>query len=146
VIKPVDLIGAWNLERFTIRVDGRPPLYPFGEDAHGMLVYAASGHMSAVLSHGTRAPLGVSRLENARRATSQQRAEAFDSYLSYAGTWRLDGETVAHTVTLSLTPDAVGARNIRHARIEQERLVLTYQITPQSGRTRFYELIWRKLT
>lgn len=140
-----DIVGAWALRRFSIQTDGRPEIFPFGEDAQGMLTYTESGHMSAILSRRGRPPLGVGRLENAGRAAERQRAEAFNSYLSYAGTWRVEEDRVVHVVTLSLTPDAVGTENIRRARLHSGQLTLSYEIVPLSGRRRIYKLCWERL-
>ena len=145
MISARDIVGAWALRRFSIQTDGRPELFPFGEDAQGMLTYTESGHMSAILSRRGRPLLGVGRLENAGRATEKQRAEAFSSYLSYAGTWRVEDDRVVHTVTLSLSPDAVGKENIRHARLHRDQLTLSYEIVPLSGRRRAYTLCWERL-
>ena len=42
------LPGAWTLERWEIRyADGRPPGFPFGEAATGLLLYTPDGWMSA---------------------------------------------------------------------------------------------------
>jgi hypothetical protein len=110
-----------------------------------MLVYTASGHMSAILSRQARPPLGVSRLETAARASEKARADAFNSYLSYAGTWRIEEDRVVHSVTLSLTPDAVGAENVRNAQLNNGRLTLSYEIVPLSRNKRTYTLCWERL-
>jgi len=144
VIRPADLIGAWRLQGFVIRFsDDRPPLYPFGEEARGVIVYSADGTMSAVLSRADRPPL-AQRLETAGKAPLAARAAAFDSYLSYAGRWTLDGETVTHHVDLALVPDAVGARQQRRAVLDGDRLTLSYAITARSGIVRRYTLDWRR--
>lgn len=145
MISPEALWGAWALERFSVHVDGRPPIFPFGEGATGMLVYAPSGHMSAVLSRRERALLDVSRLETAGRAGAAERAGAFDSYLSYAGEWHIEGDEVVHRVTLALVPDAVGAENRRRAVLDGDQLLLSYEITPPSGNIRRYRLSWQRL-
>ena len=146
-----DLVGAWALDAFTIRFDdGRPALEPFGPDASGLLTYTPDGWMSAVLARGDRPPLGVSRLEASARADEAARAAAFDSYLSYAGRWRLEVDAqgdahVVHEVTLALVPELVGQDNRRAARLlDDGRLELSYHITPRSGVTRRYVLIWRR--
>ncbi len=146
--RPADLVGPWHLDRFVITfADGRPPLFPFGEDARGQLLYTADGHMSATLCRAKRAPLG-SRLEAAYAAAPDAKAGAFDGYLAYAGRWRIEGDSVVHAVEFALTPDLVGRENRRTARLEDgpdgPRLHLSYTLTARSGVERRYTLIWRR--
>ena len=145
MIDPTSLHGSWRLERFVITYDdGRPELHPFGEDATGLLTYTPDGWMSAILSRAGRPSLGVGGLETTGRADAASKAAAFDSYLSYAGRWAVEGDAVVHRVTLALAPDAVGLDNVREAALDGDRLTLTYQRTPRSGVTRHYNLIWRR--
>lgn len=140
-----DLIGAWKLDEFEITYsDGRPPSYPFGEDALGQLVYAADGQMSAVLSRTDRDALDISRLETFSSASDAAKVAAFDSYLSYTGRWSLDGEEVTHEVELALVPNIIGRKQVRRARFDDGLLVLTYQIEARSGVTRHYQLRWKR--
>ena len=132
-------------DSFVIRfADGRDPVYPFGEDASGLLVYAPDGYMSAVLSRAGRPSLAASRLETARRAPAEQRAAAFDGYLSYGGRWRIEGREVVHEVTHALTPNLVGAANRRRVALSEGRVVLSYDLPARSGVTRHYSLTWRR--
>ena len=142
---PSDLHGAWHLRRFVVAFDdGRPDLHPFGPGARGLLVYTPDGAMSAVLSRADRAPLGVPRLEASGRATPEAKAAAFDGYLSYAGTWRLEGDAVVHTVTLAQTPELVGQQNRRTARLEGDTLTLSYRWTGRSRVGRTHTLLWSR--
>lgn len=132
------LIGTWLLVDFTITyADGRPPLQPLGADAQGMIVYAADGHLSAVLSRSGRTS-GSAGLEQGRVSVSS------GDYVSYAGRWRLAGETVHHTVALSLVPEVAGQTLSRRASLSDGQLSLSYDLTPRSGVTRHYLLLWRR--
>ncbi len=145
MVKPEDLVGAWSLARFVVTYDdGRAPLHPLGDDAQGMLVYSASGKMSAVLSRRDRRSLGMARIESSAKVTDSDKAAAFDSYVSYAGTYRVEGGAVLHDVTLALSPDVVGQTNARNATLEGDDLRLRYDVTPPSGNTRHYALDWRR--
>ena len=132
------LIGTWMLLDFTITyADGRPPLQPLGAAAQGMIVYAADGHLSAVLSRPARTS-GSAGLEQGRVSVSS------GDYVSYAGRWRLEGELVHHTVLLSLVPEVVGQTLTRRAVLTDGELTLSYDLTPRSGITRHYRLRWRR--
>lgn len=134
-----DLVGAWRLVDFHIHFDdGRPSVEPFGPGAQGLLVYSADGWMSAILSRADRPGLDVPRLEAAHRATDTSKARAFDGYLSYGGRWRIEGDTVVHTVQWALVPDIVGREQRRRFRFA-DGLVLAYR-----GGARTYQLRWRE--
>ena len=145
-MQPDDLLGSWSLATFEITFsDGRTPLYPFGEDACGLLLYAADGHMSAVLSRAGRSPLGASRLETSVSATATAKQAAFDSYLSYSGRWYIEGEDVVHVVTLAQVPELVGVENRRHVTRTGDTLCLRYELTARSGVVRYYALTWERV-
>jgi len=144
-LRPDQLHGSWLLERFVIRfADGRPPVHPFGEDARGLLMYTPDGHMSAILSRAGRPLLDASRLETSAKAPAEEKAGAFDSYLSYGGRWSIDGDEVVHTVEYALTPNLVGRDNRRRAALDGDRVVLSYDVPARSGVTRHYSLTWRR--
>lgn len=140
------LVGTWDLEHFEVTADdGRPTRYPFGTDARGRVIYAADGHMSAVLSRAGRPPTGPGGLETAHRATDADRCRAYDSYLSYAGRWELDGETILHHVDLALVPDVVGQTLARRAELDDAGgLHLHYTVTDRRGTTHHFSLRWRR--
>ncbi|MEZ4320942.1 MAG: phenylacetic acid degradation protein PaaN [Myxococcota bacterium] len=138
--EPRDLWGAWHLRDFRITFDdGRAPLEPFGPGGTGRLVYGADGAVCAVLSRADRTPLEVPRLEAAHRATEAEKAGAFDGYLSYAGTWRLEGDEVVHTVTEALLPNLVGQEQRRTVTLDGDALTLAYR-----GGAKTYTLRWAR--
>jgi hypothetical protein len=96
-----------------------------------------------VLSRADRPPLAADRLETTHRAPTDQKAAAFDSYLSYAGRWRLEGGAVVHSVEVALAPNIVGTEQVRSARLEGGRLTLTYDVPGRDG-SRTFHLEWTR--
>lgn len=138
-----DIVGAWRLVSFFAEgPDGRR-VFPYGEDAQGFLVYAADGWMSAVLSRVDRGDFGQVGFAQAARASEADKARAFDGYTSYAGRYRIDGDTVEHTVACSLVPTMVGKTLRRRGRFEDETLVLDYDVQGRKHVYR-YELRWSR--
>lgn len=137
-----DFIGAWSLIDWRIEyADGRITR-PFGEGPCGFILYAAEGVMTASIARAARPPFG---LANARNATPAQKAEAFDSYFHYAGPWRIDGEDVVHSVSLSLNPDMVGTDQRRLARFHANGdLTLSAFEVIKDGSERHHILQWRR--
>ena len=162
-LRPQDLIGAWRLVSCQVRfADGRPPVYPFGERASGLLIYSADGEMSATLCSSDRDIHGDLRLESARQATQEERAAAYDSYMAYDGRWFISSPVsdehgkperapawgrrgvVTHEVERALTPNAMNASNVRNAALINDQLSLSYSLMARSGVRRDYELVWRR--
>jgi len=141
-VSPERLLGAWSLVSFVVRRDGQPDRFPFGDDAVGLIVYEPSGRMSAVLSARERSS-GATRLEDAHRVSAEAKAASYDSYLSYAGRWRIDGDEVVHDVELALVPEVGGREQRRRVRLDGDELVLSYDVDGRRGVARF-ELRWRR--
>ena len=142
---PEDIAGAWSLVSFVLRyTDGRPDVHPFGRAPHGLIIYESSGTMSAVLSHEERTHLGSQTMEWAHTASQDAKACAFDTYVSYAGTWSLEGDRVTHTVDYALVPELVGQTLTRQAILDGTQLVLRYHTTTRSGVTCAHVLRWRR--
>jgi hypothetical protein len=115
--------------------------WPFGEGAHGYIVYAADGTMTASIAKGSRSTFGIA---NARNASDGQMAAAFDSCFHYAGPWRIAGEDGVHSVTMSLSPDMTGTEQRRRAVFDRSGgLTLSAAELMKDGRARHHILQWR---
>lgn len=138
---PEDFIGAWYLVDWRIEYSDGGITRPFGEGAHGYIVYSADGTMTASIAKAARPTFAIA---NARNATAEQKADAFDSYFHYAGAWRIDGEMVVHEVTMSLNPDMTGTEQGRMAVFKgSNELILSAHEASKDG-SRHHILQWRK--
>lgn len=91
-----DLPGRWRLVSYTTGAD-----YPLGRDAAGVLQYSADGKVSVhIMGSG---------------------------YFAYYGDYTVDesGGAVTHHLALCSDPKLVGASNVRYAKLEGTRLILT---------------------
>ncbi|MEX2279516.1 MAG: lipocalin-like domain-containing protein [Acidimicrobiia bacterium] len=135
------LVGTWRLVDWTASVDDTVTR-PFGGRAEGILTYTEDGRMWATLQRRDRVLLGSGTLA---AATAEQRAAAAAGYLSYAGTYTVDGDRVIHHVEVSLFPDWVGDEQIRMIGWQDGDLVLsTEPHTTPSGRVVVNRLQWRR--
>lgn len=142
-IQASDLVGTWSLVRFILCYsDGRPDVYPFGPDAKGLIIYSAEGWMSAILSSQERGNFSAQRLESAPSAPIEEKASAFDTYMSYAGTYHLEGDEVVHSVHFALAPNTVGTQQRRRIHWDGKELQLSYEWQSRSGVVRRYQLTW----
>ena len=141
--KPEDFIGAWQLVDWRIEYSDQGVTRPFGEGAHGYIVYSADGTMTASIAKSARPPFGFA---NARNASADQKAAAFDSFFHYAGLWRIEGEEVVHAVTLSLNPDMTGTDQRRLAAFDGlGELTLSAHEALKDGTNRHHILQWELL-
>ncbi|MFI6415704.1 lipocalin-like domain-containing protein [Streptomyces sp. NPDC050585] len=98
------LVGVWRLVSFhTLAADGTVTPGPLGENPAGLLFYSATGHV----------------------AVHMMPAEGPPEYLSYAGTWRREGDSVVHTLTVAGHREWLGGDQVRQVELDGDRLTLT---------------------
>ena len=141
------LIGTWELIEWTFTVDDSRPTRPWGGNPAGRLMYTEDGRMSASLMSVGR-PYAPTRTLSA--APIDIRAAAAAGYLSYTGSYSMDGNDVLHHIDLSLMPNWVGQTERRHiAWAPSENgydLVLSTPATrTDGGRTAVNRLRWSRL-
>lgn len=143
MINKHDLLGAWQLESWTIGYSNSEDFTsPYGEEPQGLLLYTDDGWMSASICRSER-----SRLPDDvpfRTLPESLQASAFLSYFHYAGRYRVIDGDVIHYVSQSLNPNFPGTEQLRHAELDGHTLVLSGK--DQAGEvTRFHSLVWHKI-
>lgn len=128
-----DLIGAWHLESWSlVHDDGRPPAFPLGPDARGMILYTPGGEVSATLMRAPGTP-----------ARSNEAATGFGDSFAYAGRYRVLDATVFHSIEIATDPALVGIISTRHIQLDGDRLILSGpDFAAGTGRTQRIE--WRR--
>jgi Lipocalin-like domain len=130
------LHGAWHLESWSlIYDDGRPPEYPLGVDAKGMIMYTADGHVSATLMRGLRpqhAPV-----------TESDKATAYAESFAYAGRYEVRDGAVFHSIAIATNPALIGLTSTRHIKLDGNTLTLDGpDFSPTSPRRQ--QIVWRR--
>ncbi len=143
MITKQELLGTWQLESWTIGyADSDRFSYPYGEDPRGLLLYAGDGWMSVSISLAERAALPED--VSFRKMPDAVKAGAFTSYFHYAGRFEVENGDVIHFVTQSLNPNFVGSRQLRHAELDGQTLVLSGK--DRAGEVaRFHSLVWHRI-
>jgi hypothetical protein len=141
-----DLVGTWRLVKWTADIDGRP-VTPFGGETTGLITYTDEGRMWGTLMRVDRPNVDGETLASAPKA---QRAKAATGYLNYAGTYRVEGSTVIHSVEMSLFPNWIGSEQIRKITwVPNDRngrdLELSAQRKSSRGGNVTNRLVWRRL-
>lgn len=139
-----DLTGTWRLERWEAVGDDGSVLRPMGERPEGILVYSADGTMITTI-----APAGRPRLSSAdplQGGPDDERRRAAETFVAYSGRYAYDGTDVTHTVEMSLYPNWVGTRQVRHVRFSDDGDTLELSTDPfrLAGRHAVQRLTWRR--
>jgi hypothetical protein len=98
--------------------------------------------MTAMISYGGRKRLSSS---DSRLASAEEEAEAFRTFVAYAGRYWLDGGKVIHHVEISSIQNWVDTDLIRSIKFEGARIVLVTLPTSDGGKIQTFELIWHRL-
>lgn len=133
------LVGTWQLARWYITYEDGSVTEPLGAEAEGLLVYTDDGWMSAALMSANRPRLSR---RNPREASVAERAAAFDTFFAYSCRWRVVGDSVEHSVTLSHNPALVGTVQVRRIRMRGRQLTLSADEAVEGG-LRIHRLQWR---
>lgn len=134
--------GTWKLRTVSAWIDGRevnPAAY--GENPVGFIHYLPGNRMAAVIAYGGRKPMQGDRL----KASAEARAEAYASFVSYAGGYRVEGDKVIHTVEVSAYQNDVGSQQVRFFRRDGNTLYLESVPLMRDGKPQVYKLIWDRV-
>jgi hypothetical protein len=140
-----DLVGSWRLERWESVADDGSVTQPFGDRPGGLLVYGADGVMITTIAPSDRPRL--SSPDALHGGPANERLRTAETFIAYSGTWALEGDDVVHTVDISLYPNWVGSRQVRHARSIDgaDRLELSTDPILADGRRARQRLTWRRI-
>ena len=124
----MNISGPWTLKSFMITPpDGNQRHW--GNGIRGLLIYDPTGHMSVSIN-------------KVIQSTGSPDKDTLDAMLFYAGTYRIEGNTIRHDVTIASNPNRVGREMIRFAQVDGNRLILT---TPPESYG-IATLVWEKIS
>lgn len=138
----VDLSGRWELVTFAQNYDDGRQVLPMGNAPQGIIQYTSDGFMSCMICRPNRSHFSTGGQWNASDA---EKAEAYNSMMSYAGRYELQGDTVTHYVDLSLFPNWIGGQQKRSFSLnEQGQLSLTARLEENTSEARTALLLWKR--
>jgi Lipocalin-like domain len=111
---------------------------PYGHAPIGLLTYG-DGRVSALISYGGRKSLSVGG------GTVDEQAEAFKTFLAYAGRYTLNADKVTHHVEVSSIQNYVGKNLVRSVKFQGDQIVLVTPPTRVNGKVQVLELTWQRL-
>lgn len=132
-----DFVGAWQLLSFTEHRPDGEILYPYGQDAVGLLIYDSSGHMSVQIMRPDRPSLASDNLPEASR---QQIEATLDGFTAYFGRYEINEEegVIIHTVEGHLLAGSVGKVLKRAYEFSGDQLILR----PAAAR----KVVWKRVS
>ena len=138
------LVGTWKLISATDTTDkGQIIENAYGLNPTGFLTYTPDGRMMAIITNGGRKPLSVPDWVG---APVEERAEAFATLVSYAGSYTLDGDRVTHHVEAAWVQNAVNRDLIRFiVKLEGNRVTLRTPPGLKGGVQITEELVWARI-
>jgi hypothetical protein len=116
------LVGGWRLVSWENRAADGQLTYPMGADALGYVLYTADGRFSITISRRGRAGFTAGDLLS---GATEEKAQAMESFVAYAGRYSFHGDRVIRHVELSLFPNWVGSDQQRWVELAGDRLTLS---------------------
>ena len=101
--------------------------YLYGENVVGYLIYTANVYVSAEIMDPDRQQIDPNfplEIAAAQTLPYPDRARAYSTYISYCGTYTVEGDTVIHHVKAGLIPSWTGSEQPRHFRFEHGCLII----------------------
>ncbi len=117
----------------------------YGPHPKGFITYTADGRMSVIETYDKRKPLSVNDMV---RAPVAERAEAYASVVTYAGTYTLKGDTVIHHQEVQPSPGRNPLSNdqVRIATFQgPDRVSLRTPPVSRNGVQEFHEMFWERV-
>jgi hypothetical protein len=135
------VLGRWDIVSWLQLYDDGRVQAPLGEKLEGFLRYCPDGDLIVFIERANRPNFTSGGQWNASEA---ERAAAYSSVLSYAGTFRLEGDTVVHEVRNSLYPGWKGGEQRRAVRLEGDTLYIEARLEAGTSEARTAQLKWRR--
>jgi hypothetical protein len=137
------LVGTWKLvSASSITSTGERIEAPYGPGPVGFLTYGGDSRMTSLISYGGRKPLSFS---GGTRSPQEEQAEAFNTFLAYAGRYTLNDDKVIHHVEISSIQNYVNKDLVRSIKFEGDRITLITPPMTVNGKIQTIELIWQRL-
>lgn len=135
-----DLEGRWDIVSWRQDYDDGRVVLPMSETVDGFLEYRA-GRFVVMLAKGDRPHFTTGGQWD---ASVEEKARAYETGLFYAGTYRVEGDQVIHSVEIASVPDWTGSLQRRRLQSDGESLRLSARIEDGTPMARTAVLDWRR--
>lgn len=139
----INLVGTWKLvsvESMTLK--GIKNVTAFGQHPTGFATFTENGRMTLIMSDDGRKPLSV---VDRVSAPMPERAEAFATFVAYAGRYTVDHDKVIFHIEASSIQNWVNTDLTRAMTLDKNLLSLKTPTTLKGGVLQTIETDWEKL-
>ncbi len=135
------VIGTWRIVSTEVRSEDGQVTYPDGRNPQGYLIYTPEGYFSITIMRSDR-PRYAS--DDFRGGTTEEKAMATETFVSYSGTYSLGEGTVTHHIVTSLFPNWVGTDQQRFIEVDNGNLLLSTPPFLINGKEQKAYLVWER--
>lgn len=135
-------IGTWKLVSWESSDTEGNISYPFGKEIIGYIMYGADGFMSVVIANKNRAKFVA---KDFFAGTLTEKANAYETYLSYCGTYSVKDNEITHSSEINLYPNWSGVPQKRFFKFYDNRLELSTIPLLIDGKEQTQHLVWEKV-
>lgn len=137
------VVGTWQLiSAKSTALNGKVDPYAFGKTPSGFMTFTPEGRMSLIMCDDSRKPLSV--LDRVA-APSDERAQAFATFVAYAGRYSLEGDHLIYHVEVSSIQNWVGTDLTRIIKFDGDELSTRTLTTVKGGVQQVIELTWKRV-
>ena len=136
--------GTWRLVSSEFRRSDDTIVYPYGDDALGLLIYTASGHMAVQLLRADRPHFAAG---DPYGGTPDEIKAAFEGYIAYFGSYEVNEAegVVTHHVHGASFPNWIGGDQQRFFAFAGNQLILSTPPILAGTATMTGVLIWERV-
>lgn len=133
--------GRWTVVSWEQLYDDGRVILPMGKELEGFIEYGDFG-MFCVVAKKDREKFTTGGQWSASDA---EKAEAYSSYLTYAGDYDVEGNRISHHIRYSIFPDWSGVTQLRNAELDGDTLSLTTApLERGTSESRVARLVWKR--
>jgi len=137
------LTGTWKLVSASGSTDkGGTIKDAYGPNPTGILTFTADGRMMVIIAMDGRKPLSVADRVS---APVDERADAFSTFIAYAGRYTLEGDKETVRIDVSSLQNWVGTDQVRFVSLHGDRVTLRTLPMLRGGVLQTFELVWERL-
>jgi hypothetical protein len=138
-----DLVGTWKLVSVSyVMPNGQTNKEPYGPHPTGFITYTADDRMMATIAFDGRKPLSVNDFIT---APAEERAQAFATFVAYAGRYTFTGDKVIHHVEVASLQNLVHTDQVRLVILQGDKLTLSTLSSPVGGVSHNAELVFERI-
>lgn len=136
------LVGTWKLKSYEIRASNGSVSYPMGKEPVGYAAFTHEGYFFPVIMNAERPGF---KSPDLRLSSTDERAAAASTYMSYVGPFEVDGDRFRTKVEASLFPNWVGSVQERNYRVEGKTLLISTVTRIPGGEELAQYLAWERI-